>query len=247
MNNQTEEEEEEEYDSELFLQYLNNNQINRFFSEDILSFNFLGTLLYGYPYIPFTGGALRPSSLNHIINDIIINNRKRIIEFGSGISTILIGRLIKKNNLNTTLISVEHDLEWSKQLSNMLLKENLGEAVQVLYSPLKNCTISIDENLWYDTEIIDTIIIDRVFDMVIIDGPPAWMKNKSRSRYPALPYMINKLNKNHSIYLDDVNRQGEKNIIELWQKEFSIKFNYSGNSLAYSYNGHSFFTEPYVY
>src|SRR5690606_36365313 len=96
----------QEDSTEQFLKFLtitlnqlnNGNRLNKFFSEDILSVNFLNTLMNGYPYLPFSGSSLRPFCLNHILNDIVINNRKHIIEFGSGISTILIGRLIKKNN-----------------------------------------------------------------------------------------------------------------------------------------------------
>lgn len=245
----------QEEQSELFLKFLtnnlqhinNSNRINRLFAEDNLSINYLSALIDGYPYIPFSGSSLRPFCLNHIINDIVINNRKQIIEFGSGISTIFIGRLIKKNNLNATLLSVEHDPEWFKQLSKMLSKEKLEDVVKICYAPLKKCSLAVDENEWYDISIIDSVIENKLFDMVIIDGPPAWMKDKSRARYPAVPYMVDKLNKNYAIYLDDAIRQGEQAIIALWEQENTIKFNYSGSSLAHYYNGNSFYTEPYAY
>lgn len=246
---------QEEEESELFLEFLtnnlqhlnNSNRIDRLFAEDSLSINYLSALIYGYPYIPFSGSSLRPFCLNHIINDIVVNNRKQIIEFGSGISSIFIGRLIKKNNLNATLLSVEHDLEWSEQLSQMLSKENLDDVVYICYAPLKKCALALDENEWYDTAIIDSAIDNSLFDMVIIDGPPAWMKDKSRARYPAVPYMMGKLNKNYSFYLDDAIRQGEQAIIASWEQEYAIKFKYSGSSLAHYYAGISFYTEPYAY
>ncbi|WP_111307927.1 class I SAM-dependent methyltransferase [Confluentibacter sediminis] len=250
MNNQNEED-----NSEKFLEFLtntiyhleNNNRLNRFFSEDILSVNFLNTIIHGYPYLPFSGSSLRPFCLNHILNDIVINNRKNIIEFGSGISTILIGRLIKKNNLDTSIISIEHDLEWSQKLSQLLSNENLDGVVSVLHCPLEECKLALDNNLWYSTEILDSVTESKTFDMIIVDGPPAWIQSKGRSRYPAFPYMIDKLDENYSIYLDDAMREGEQSIIKLWEEEFLIKFKHSGNSLAYYYNGISFFTEPYVY
>ena len=250
MNNQNEEGESELFSKFLTnnLQYLNNNsRINHFFSEDNLSINYLSTLMHGYPYVPFSGSSLRPFCLNHIINDIVINNRTKIIEFGSGVSSIFIGRLIKKNNLKTTLLSVEHDLEWSKQLSIMLLKENLDDVVKIFYAPLKKCALALDENEWYNPAIIDLAVDNTLFDMVIIDGPPAWMKDKSRARYPAVPYIMGKLNKNYSIYLDDANRQGEQEIVVAWEQKHTIKFNYSGSSLAHYYAGNSFYTEPYAY
>lgn len=254
MNVQNKEEQEED-DTEAVLNFIsdnfrplyNNDRINLMFSQDNLSFNYLSTLINGYPYLPFSGGSLRPFCLNHIINDIVINGRKQIIEFGSGISTIVIARLIKKNRLNASIISVEHDLEWSKKLFQILSQENLQDVVNICYAPLKECSIALENNEWYDTTVIESIIENKLFDMVIVDGPTAWTKDKFKSRYPALPFMINKLHQNHSIYLDDANREGERNIISLWEKEFAINFIYTGSSLAYFYNGVSFFTEPYAY
>ncbi|MFI1745061.1 hypothetical protein [Thalassobellus sediminis] len=187
----------EENDSDLLLQFLTNSfsqinykyKLNRFFSEDILSFNSLGTLIYNYPYIPFTRGSLRPFCLNHIINDIIINDRKQIIEFGSGIAKILIGRLIKKNNLDATLTSIEHDLEWFKLLYKILSKENLNNVMRICYALIKKNSTSFDEAI----------------------------------------------------------RNAKQYVIKFWEEELSIRFNYSCNTLAYYYNGSSFFTEPYAY
>lgn len=245
----------EEDDSELFLNFLTSNlnqlsitnKLNKFLSEDILSINLLSSLIQGYPYIPFSGGSLRPSSLNHIVNDIVINNRSNIIEFGSGISTIVIARLIKKNNLDAILVSVEHDLDWGNQLSKLLNNENLQDVVKLCHAPLSECALSLDNNLWFNSKSLNAYIKDKKFDMVIVDGPPAWMKEKKRSRYPAFPFMIDNLHENYSVYLDDAMREGEQAILKLWEEKFSIKFKYSGNSLAYYYHGNSFFTEPYVY
>lgn len=39
-------------------------------------------------YIPFTDYALSPYSIAHILNDLAINSRKNIVEFGSGTSSI---------------------------------------------------------------------------------------------------------------------------------------------------------------
>lgn len=80
--------------------------------EDIYALNLLRPLITGYPYTPFTGASFRPFWLAYIIIDIVLNSRNNIIEFGYGVSTIIIGRLIKKNNLKANLISIEHDANW---------------------------------------------------------------------------------------------------------------------------------------
>lgn len=215
--------------------------------DDIYSIGLLQPLLNGFPFVPFTGASLRPFCLNHIINDVLVNNRKNIIEFGSGISSILIGRLIKNNNLNATLISIEHDLKWRNVLRGYLNTEKLEDVVEVLHLPLMNCKLSIENNDWYDIERLSDSLGDKVFDMVLIDGPPAWEASKGMARYPALPFIRDRLKKDFSIYLDDANRQGESVIIKKWEREYGINFNLAGGTLAFSYGGNAFYTQPFVY
>src|SRR5690606_38250097 len=60
--------------------------------EDVHALIVLQPLLVGHPVLPLTGSALRPHCLTHLINDILINRRRRILEFGTGLSTILLAR-----------------------------------------------------------------------------------------------------------------------------------------------------------
>ena len=65
--------------------------------------------------------------------------------------------------------------------------------------------------------------------MLIIDGPPA--KSSKNARYPVLPLLIGKLKKGAIIILDDANRNYERKIIEIWQKEYDcFKYTYINNS-----------------
>lgn len=223
------------------------NNLNTLKIGDIYSLNLLQPLLIGHPILPFTGSALRPFCLIHLINDIIINERKQIIEFGTGISTIVMARLITKNNLNATIFSIEHNTNWKKIIRQKLEAEGLNSIVQLIDAPLKASELSPNENEWYNTEVLDAALSDKTFDMVIVDGPPAWEPHKQLARYPALPFTFNKLQSNCSIYLDDANRPGEQQVLQRWEKQFSVKFRITGETLAYCHRGESFFTEPFVY
>lgn len=215
--------------------------------EDSYAIGLLNPLLGDFPFIPFTGSSLRPFCMVHMVNDIIVNNRKKIIEFGSGISTIIIGRLIKKNNLNTTLLSIEHNESWVALLNELLKKEGLSDFVKVVWAPLTQCNLALESNHWYDLDIVRKALENNSFDMVIVDGPPAWEPSKEKARYPALPFMREYLSDKASIYLDDADRAGEHSILQLWQNKFSIRFNITGRTLGYAYLGQSFFTEPFSY
>src|SRR5574337_237471 len=216
--------------------------------DDIYCLNLLQPLVGNYPFLPMTGGSLRPFCLVHLLNDLLINQRKSIIEFGSGISTILIGRLIQRQRLRTQVISIEHEKKWTAELRKVIKKEQLDKFVTVINAPLVKCKLHPDNNYWYDLNVLDNHIEKRKkFDMVIIDGPPAWQQGKELARYPALPYLKNKLSERVAIYLDDANRNGEQTILHMWQKKYSINFTLRGSTLAVYTSGHAYYTEPFAY
>ena len=212
-----------------------------FRSEDIYSLNSLQSLLINYPYLPISIFALRPLAINMILNEIVINNRQFILEFGSGISTLLIARLIKRNQLSTRLISVEHDANWCHLIQAQLRAEEAPNSVQIIHAPLLPCDISWDKLEWFNPESLKSF---DDFDMIIIDGPPACNENLQFSRYPALPFIWDKLKPEFVVILDDANRYGERKIIAQWEKLYSLKFQVVGDSIAIAYRGKHYFSSP---
>lgn len=214
---------------------------------DIMGWQMLSPLMHDRPYLPFTGAALRPFCLSHILNDILVNSRKHIIEFGSGVSTLIIARLIKANDLPAKMVSIEHDENWCMRLRRLVKEEGLEEIVNQVHAPLGACHLSKNNCEWYKTESIISAIKSNKFDMIIVDGPPAWKPEIQLSRYPAVPFMLDNLDETFSIFLDDAIRPGEKDIIKMWEKELGLSFVISNQSLAYAVKGHANFTEPFSY
>lgn len=221
--------------------------LNRVKLEDTYALALLNPLLSGFPLVPFTGASLRPFCLAHIINDIVINGRERIVEFGAGISTVMIGRLIKLNKLACALVSIEHDQAWVEVLNRLLAREDLHHCVKVVWVPLATSDLALDANTWYDTQILQEALSAAVFDMAIVDGPPAWAAGKGKARYPALPFVYDKLSERCSVYLDDADRAGEREVLALWHQRFPFRFALTGSTLAFACRGESFYTEPMAY
>jgi len=215
-----------------------------FRSEDIYSLNSFQSLLINYPYLPMSIFALRPLGIALILNEIMINNRQSILEFGSGISTILIARLLKRNQLSTQVVSVEHDVNWCRLIQAQLKSEEAPNSVQIIHAPLLPCDISWDNKLeWFNQQILKDYLIDD-FDMIIIDGPPACNENLQFSRYPALPFIWDKLKPEFVVILDDANRYGERKIIAQWEKLYPLKFQVVGDNIAIAYQGKHYFSSP---
>lgn len=216
--------------------------------EDIQAFGFISSISTAGNYVPITNWGMRPAMIAHILNEIVINKRKNIIEFGSGVSTIYISRLIKQNNLDITFASVESNMDWIKILKAQLNEENLGNCVSFIHAP-----INVYENSqWYDKDIIMKNIKDDI-DMIIVDGPIGIAT--PLARFDAIPFIKKYLSQNFIVFLDDTQRKDEKKIINEWEKILNIKsetFNrysilkssesFSSSPIFYSYK----YTVPHV-
>lgn len=202
-------------------------------TDDIYSLSILQPLLINLPYLPFNGGALRPICISYILNEIIINQRKNILEFGSGLSTILIARLLKKNNLEAQIITIEHNNEWANIIHEYLVNENLLKYVTIIRTDLKEIETPLGNVNWYDYDIISNALNDKKIDLLIIDGPLANTEKIKYSRSPALFEMNKYLASDFCILLDDANRKGEKDLIRLFKKKnLKIKFQLISKTLA---------------
>ena len=163
--------------------------------------------------LPFTTFSLNPGTILHIINEIQINNRKSIIEFGSGISTIVLARHITENNLPILISSIESDKYWIDFIDSQLIKYNCRHVVDLEYAPLS--TSLNNDFLWYDCRKVSEIVENKKFDLVIVDGPSGG--GGKFARKPALNAIIDNLDTNFCIFLDDVRRSDEKQILEQWK------------------------------
>ena len=216
------------------------NSLNTTKIFDTYALNLLQPLLNGYPLLPFTSRSLRPSALITILNDIVANGRTRIMEFGSGISTIMMARLIKRNQLNANVITVENNESWSNLLTELLKKEDLDQFVKIICAPLSECDLALESSKWYDRTNMTIEISNKTFDLLLVDGPSAFESGQEKSRYPALPYLFDQLYANCSIYLNNASRKGEAFVLQCWEEKFSLKFQLKGGNLAYCSRGNAF-------
>ncbi|MFD2515638.1 class I SAM-dependent methyltransferase [Pontibacter locisalis] len=208
--------------------YMINEPQTEFFSKNIT-----GQILTKFKqYIPHNSSSIDFLSLSLILNDIVINRRKSIVELGSGFSTIVIAKLIQINNLSCKFLSIEHDPEWIILQKELLKNEGLEGIVEIQLMPLISG--------WYCEKFIANINKSPGFiDCLIVDGPPAYSKEIEDSRRPALYKLNESLAVNSFILLHDTDRLGESEIIKSWENTFKLDFIDSGKS-SYCIKGNGF-------
>ncbi|WP_417214475.1 class I SAM-dependent methyltransferase [Bizionia sp.] len=190
------------------------NQLSNIFKEDV--------------FIPMTSWSMSPNLILHVLNDIIINNRKCIVEFGAGASTIYIAKLLKMRGENTVFYSVESDDSWSEIIKRQLESLGLSEFVKIILAPkqkvLKQFAFK-DQKIWYDCKLLK-IGFENInnIDLVLVDGPSGDFT--PYSRYSAVPFLKEKLTLNYSIFLDDTNRTQEKEIAAVWREILGSKLRF---------------------
>ncbi|MCB0805048.1 MAG: class I SAM-dependent methyltransferase [Bacteroidales bacterium] len=164
---------------------------------------------------PFRGWAISPDFASIILKKIRNNKAEQILECGSGVSTIIIGYLLKQRG-SGHLYTLEHDAEYAKKTQTQLEKNNLSEYVTILQSELISHSIHNNTWQWYDYSGIGN---GQLFDMLIIDGPPFQLQPKSR--YPALPLLDKNLNNKAIILIDDCKREEDSEVVKQWLNEYS--------------------------
>jgi hypothetical protein len=224
---------------------LHNSRKSVLLQEETFALNQLNTLFNEDVFFPLTIWSISPSTLLHVMNDIVINKKKQVIEFGSGISTIYIAKLIKSLNLDIQFYSVESNQNWISELNDLLERYEIEAFVKIIYAPILNVSNEYtykNQKSWYDFSTIENEIRElNSIDLILVDGPSG--SNTSYARYPAIPFLIDKASKDLSVFLDDTNRKAEKEIFIEWKKYLKADIK-TEKKYSYLHRGSMFNAKP---
>ncbi len=176
---------------------------------------------FDFDYIPWTAAAMRPSAICALLNEILINRRKTVVEFGAGISTLYIAKMMQ--DIEGQLISFEHDRAWLGVVEEMLAKHKVADSVKVVHAPLGSCSCALDGREWYDDGVVKAALAGKVLDGIIVDGPPASDPALQLARYPAVPVVREFLGDSFFVFLHDIDRPGETCVFKKWENILEIK------------------------
>ncbi|HUS15988.1 MAG TPA: class I SAM-dependent methyltransferase [Chloroflexia bacterium] len=190
--------------------------------KDILAMQVLAPL--SSRYLPWAQAAMRPSAIAALLNEIVINRRRRVVECGGGVSTFYIGRLLSRQGGH--LYTIEHDEDWARLLAAELTAEGLAGVVTVICAPLAPTSVGWPgrSTPWYAEDQLTCLQRAGGIDLLIVDGPPAYSADLRYARYPAVPFFKDALAADYAVVLDDINRRGEQEILERWESMLGVKF-----------------------
>jgi predicted O-methyltransferase YrrM len=161
-------------------------------------------LKFSAPIPPTRSWAASPDLLLTIADLVRTRKPRLVVELGSGVSTLIVAKAGARK-----VISIDNSAEFAEKTREML-KTHKVRGVEVRVAPLKAHTSGVD---WYDTAMLKDL---KNIDLLIIDGPPG-SKNPD-ARKPALKELLNKLSSKAVVVIDDVNRKGEREMAEAFDK-----------------------------
>lgn len=201
--------------------------VRKFFlhkNEELPSF-LLSKLYHQGSYLPYTTSSLKFRFLACLVNDVVVNDRKSVLEFGSGISTIIVARLIKMNNLDCTLTTVDESAEWQEIIKRILKSENLLDYVNFVCAPTEAST-DLQQSFEYNSKIVFEAVSDKKYDLVLIDGPAAWQKKNIMSRASNVKFIKDNLADKYTIFVDNSDRPGEVELTKRIAETLHLKPSY---------------------
>lgn len=198
---------------------LQRNELQR---NDLLAMQALAPL--SLTYLPWSASAMRPSGVVAVLNEILVHQRRVVVELGSGVSTFYIGRLLRQRGGH--LWTVEHDERWAELLGRELANEGLGDVVTVVHAPLTPAASGWpgEESTWYEQRGLAEMTAGRAIDLLVVDGPPAYQAAHAHSRYPAGSFFAPLFAEDFAVVLDDIDRRGEQDIMQRWEHELGVTF-----------------------
>lgn len=162
---------------------------------------------------PVRGWAASPDFLLVIARHAKASCPEVVVECGSGASTVVLARCMQLSGKGH-VYSLEHDPRFAAATQAHLEQYELLEWATIVEAPLEHQEISGGTGVWY----LPRTPLPEHIDMLVIDGPPA--ETGPIARYPVGPLLFGRMAGGASVFVDDMIRTDEQEIVRLWLQEF---------------------------
>jgi predicted O-methyltransferase YrrM len=162
--------------------------------------------------LPATDGwAGTPGLLLTLVDEVEALRPRLVVEFGSGLSTLVLARALALHAPGARLLSFDHDAGFAQITRRRLAA--LGLSADVRHAPLASAARFGVDGEWYDHGPLPAGV-----ELLLIDGPPAWAKEGARAA--AGPAALPSLAPGGVALLDDADRPGERANAARWTRDF---------------------------
>ncbi|MFC2085573.1 class I SAM-dependent methyltransferase [Bacteroidota bacterium] len=172
------------------------------------------TLEFNYTLPLLDGWAVSPDFANLICYMIYERKPEVVVELGSGVSSLIIALCLKKIGKGK-LVTVEQSKEYFSITGKYFKLYDLESNAKIIHAPVQKIDINNDSWSWYS---ITKNMFPGKIDFLIVDGPSGDLQKMAR--YPALPFLKDRLSDDPIVILDDGSREDEQEIVKRWSAEY---------------------------
>ena len=162
---------------------------------------------------PLNVAALCPENLRFVVQQIHQRRPRRVLEFGSGVSTVVIARVLREFGDPVRLDSFEHHERWYPRTRELLERTGVTDVAHLHYAPLAPRP-GLDVP-WYD---LSALADGELYDFVLVDGPQGGRSREPLARLGGFLAVRERLAPGAVILLDDGLRRGEREVVQRWQQ-----------------------------
>ncbi len=163
------------------------------------------------PLPPLNTWAASPDLLVALWRIIREERPARVLELGSGLSTLVMAHALEQNQEGGELVALENEALFANQTRRQLEERGLERTARVLDAPLQRQQIAGWQGLWYTLPSLDGL---ADVDLLLVDGPGTHDRNL------ALPALHGLLAATACIVVDDTDRPYTRRMLERWQDAF---------------------------
>ena len=153
--------------------------------------------------------AATPELLAFLYLEILETNPALVLDIGSGMTTVIAGYAMKKNDFGQ-VFGVEHSKEYAGKTEDLVRNHEVSDRAQVILAPLTPVAIGPTKYNWYDLKKLP----QGQIDLLVVDGPPG--DSGRHARFPAVEVLRDRLSPTATIILDDVERPDEQEVLDRW-------------------------------
>jgi len=162
--------------------------------------------------------AMSAESLNYIINWLLSHAPDRVIECGSGVSTLCIAAILRRmttSHYAPHLISFEQSVEQVGITEALLESQSLSDYVTVAHAPLTATCSTYGSAVYSELKATALELLNgEKCDLLVVDGP----YGESACRYHVVPELLPSIKPGGTIFMDDALRDGELLVAKKWEK-----------------------------
>jgi precorrin-6B methylase 2 len=163
----------------------------------------------GVPLGPFRGWAMSPDSLLFILRDVLARKAARVVEFGTGESTIAIAAALKAAGAGS-LTAIEHNPRFAEYVFARIEKCTLEQYADIRVVPIRKYDLRPS---FLEFSSYDLADFEVDFDVAVVDGPIVG-EFGSATRIVPIEWALKRLRGEGAVYLDDASREDELHIIQ---------------------------------